>query len=54
MTRTSDMLGSWNDLCNEDNTTCAIAEISKKATDKNVTWVKFYTSLKTYCPGIVR
>ena len=39
MTRTCDMLGSWNDLCTENNATCDISDISEKAVEDAMTLV---------------
>ena len=40
MTRSCGMLGQWDDLCSEDNSTCAIAEISKKTLEDAMTFAK--------------
>ena len=44
------MLGQWEDLCSEDNSTCAVEEVSKKTLEDAMTLVTqgFYT-LGAFC-----
>ena len=45
MTRSCGMLSQWEDLCSEDNSTCAVAEVSKKTLEDAMSLVTqgFYT-----------